>query len=481
MRQQTQTTSQRRWFGTDGIRGRAGAEPLTVDMMVALGAAAAEVLVPRYARDGRWPLCVIGKDTRQSGDMLEHAVAAGLSSRGVDVRLAGVVPTPAVAVLCRELDASFGMVISASHNPAEDNGVKFFGGDGYKLDDAVELEIEAAMVSALNAGGGSALADPAAAAMTMGRIAELEHAAHRYEHAALASVHDNSELLAGMTVAVDCSHGAAFQTTPRVLKRLGAKVLAFFNEPSGRNINRDCGCTFPKVIEGLVREHGADVGLAHDGDADRLLLCDETGTALDGDELLAIAAADMIERGELKHGTLVATVMSNFGLDEVLRERGGRVLRTGVGDRYVIEAMRAGGYNLGGEQSGHLIFHDHNSTGDGLMAALQILQTVRRTGQPLSELRKVLKKFPQAQRNVRVLSKPPLDSLTETGRKVAEIEARLGDAGRVLLRYSGTENLARVLIEGRDGAEIEAQADAVAALLLAETGGAQPAAAVAAE
>lgn len=457
-------------------------EPLTVDTMVALGAAAAEVLVPRYARDGRWPVCVIGKDTRQSGDMLEHAVAAGLSSRGVDVRLAGVVPTPAVAVLCRELDASFGIVISASHNPAEDNGVKFFGGDGYKLDDAVELEIEAAMVSGLSAGAGSgrALANPAEAAATMGRIAQLEDAAHRYEHAALASVHDNSGLLAGMKVALDCSHGAAYLTTPRVLKRLGAKVLAFFIEPSGRNINRDCGCTYPQVIEGLVREHGADIGLAHDGDADRLLLCDETGTALDGDELLAIAAADMIERGELKHGTLVATVMSNFGLDEVLRERGGKVLRTGVGDRYVIEAMRAGGYNLGGEQSGHLIFRDHNSTGDGLVAALQILQIVRRTGRPLSDLRKVLKKFPQAQRNVRVIGKPPLESLVETARNVAEIEARLGDAGRVLVRYSGTENLARVLIEGRDAVAIEAQADELAALLLAETGGAQ-AAAVAAE
>ena len=453
---------QRRWFGTDGIRGLAGAEPLTAPTLVSLGAAAADILSKRYTKPGQWPLCVIGKDTRQSGDMLEHAIAAGLSSRGVDVRLAGVVPTPAVAVLCRELGAAFGVVISASHNPAEDNGVKFFGGDGYKLDDGIELEIEKAMLSDESA------TSPHAGA-GIGRIAVTDDAVHRYEHCALASVHDNLGLLEGMTIALDSSNGAAFETSHHVLKQLGAKVLPFFDQPNGRNINRDCGCTFPGVIEGLVKENGADVGIAHDGDADRVLLCDETGSALDGDELLAIAAADMIERGELRDHTLVATVMSNFGLDDVLRERGGKVLRTGVGDRYVIEAMRQGNFNLGGEQSGHLIFRDHNSTGDGLIAALQILQIVQRRQQPLSELRKVLKKFPQAQRNFPVRSKPPIGSLIDTQRRIAEVERELGDAGRVLVRYSGTENLARVLIEGRDTEQIEAQADSVVNLLKAET------------
>ena len=459
------SNNQRRWFGTDGIRGLAGAEPLTAKTVVTLGAAAADVLSSRYAKDGQWPLCVIGKDTRQSGDMLEHAIAAGLSSRGVDVRLAGVVPTPAVAVLCRELGAAFGVVISASHNPAEDNGVKFFGGDGYKLDDGIELEIENSMLS----GNPAPPSNSSRAVEGIGRIAALEDAGHRYEHCALASVHDNRGLLSGMTIALDSSNGAAFQTSHNVLKQVGAKILPFFDQPNGRNINRDCGCTFPQIIEELVKENAADIGVAHDGDADRVLLCDETGSALDGDELLAIAAADMIERGELKRDTLVATVMSNFGLDDVLRERGGKVLRTGVGDRYVIEAMREGDFNLGGEQSGHLIFRDHNSTGDGLIAALQILQIVQRRQQPLSELRRVLEKFPQAQRNIQVKNKPPIDSLVETQQRVAEIERDLGDAGRVLLRYSGTENLARVLIEGRDADAIEAQADSIVDLLIAET------------
>lgn len=457
-------SQQRRWFGTDGIRGRAGIEPLTATTMLALGAAAAEVLVPRYATDGRWPLCVIGKDTRLSGDLLEHSVAAGLSAVGVDVRLAGVVPTPAVAVLCKELGAAFGIVISASHNPADDNGVKFFGGDGYKLDDAVELAIEQRLIALSEAGALPSRNTPT----KLGRISSIDDAAHRYEHRALASVHDNRDLFDGMTLVLDAAQGAAYQTSGRVLKMLGAKVLSFFDEPNGQNINRECGCTHPSVIEALVRENGADAGLAHDGDADRILLCDETGSALDGDELLAIAAADMIERGELKHGTLVATVMSNCGLDDVLRERGGKVLRAGVGDRYVVKAMRDGGFNFGGEQSGHLIFRDHNTTGDGLIAALQILQIARRRELPLSELRKVLKKFPQAQRNLRIAAKPPLETLTGSMKLAADTEAELGDAGRVLLRYSGTENLVRVLIEGRDADYIEQRADAIAELLWQE-------------
>lgn len=449
----------RRYFGTDGIRGRANEGPLVPGFVVRLGEAAAEVFLSRRGESRTWPVVVIGKDTRQSCDMLEAAVAAGLTSRGIDVRLAGVIPTPAVAQLTREEGAVFGIVISASHNPFGDNGIKFFGPDGYKLDDTLELEIEALL-------DGPELPSHQG---PVGRIAPLPHAAERYVSFIRAGAGEDGELFRGLHLALDAANGAASETSAEILRSLGARVSVFHHHPSGININLDCGCTHPEVIGALVRETGADAGVAHDGDADRVLLCDESGSVLDGDEIMAIAALAMIRAGTLKENTLVATVMSNAGLDEAVRAAGGRVVRAGVGDRYVIEEMRKGGYNLGGEQSGHFIFHDHNTTGDGILAAVQVLKIMRESGQPLSVLRRVMSKFPQVLRNIRVREKRPLADLAAAPR-IAALEAELGAAGRVLLRYSGTERLLRLLVEGRDAEFIANEADAIAEEIRAEIG-----------
>ncbi|MDF1751558.1 MAG: phosphoglucosamine mutase [Verrucomicrobiales bacterium] len=437
-------------FGTDGIRGKAGLYPLNAATVLKLGQAAADVLLSE-SDSSDWPLVVIGKDTRQSGDMLETAIAAGLNSRGVDVRLAGVIPTPAIAFLTRDLGAAFGIVISASHNPFEDNGIKFFGPDGYKLDDDVELAIEERLLET----------DTPQDSEKIGRTASLEDAAERYIHFV---THGNeSGLLAGMTIALDAANGAAYQTSPAILKALGAEVITFHDTPSGLNINNDCGCTHSEIIENLVKETGATAGVSHDGDADRVLLADENGKVLDGDELMAIAAISMLAEGTLRNNTLVTTVMSNAGLDKAVKEAGGQVLRTNVGDRYVVEAMKAGDHNFGGEQSGHFIFRDHNTTGDGIVSAVQLLSIVRQSGKPLSELRKMLERFPQVQRNVRVSRKPDLKTVESIDRHVVETVETLGDGGRVLMRYSGTEPLLRILVEGQDMNYIETQIDKIAA------------------
>lgn len=449
----------RQFFGTDGIRARANAYPLIPDFVVKLGQSAADAFLSRRSDSRNWPTVIIGKDTRQSCDMLESAIAAGLTSRGIDVQLAGVIPTPAVAMLTRETGALFGIVISASHNPFEDNGIKFFGPDGYKLDDALELEIESGIVNPRESLDGA----------PVGRISALEGAAERYIDFVCRSVGDDRHLLGGLVIALDAANGASYRTSEAILHALGAKVLPMHHHPSGININEDCGCTHPGVIESLVRETRAHVGVSHDGDADRVLLCDETGSVLDGDELMAIAALSMIEAGTLIDRTLVATIMSNAGLDEAVTAAGGKVVRAGVGDRYVIEAMREGGYNLGGEQSGHFIFRDFNTTGDGIMAAVQLLIMMKQSGKPLSELRRVMTKFPQAQRNVRVSRKPAREELAAAAR-LAEVEKTLGNAGRVLLRYSGTEPLLRLLIEGRDADYINREADAIAELIRGEIG-----------
>lgn len=453
-------SASRQLFGTDGIRGEAGHYPLDAETVLRLGQAAADVFLARRAATGAgrdWPTVVIGKDTRQSGDMLEAAIAAGLNSRGIDVRLAGVIPTPAVALLTRETGAAFGVVISASHNPFGDNGVKLFGPDGYKLDDAIELEIERRLLDPASAPS----AAPGAGAGMIGRTAPLDRAVDRYVAAVRATVHDDRALFEGCKFALDAANGSASETSAAILAGLGAEVVPFHCQPNGVNINRDCGCTHPEVIARLVTETGADAGIAHDGDADRVLLCDETGSVLDGDELMAIGAVDLLERGELASATLVATVMSNAGLDAALAERGGRVVRAAVGDRYVMEAMRRGDCNFGGEQSGHLIYRDLNTTGDGIIAAVQLLQVMRRTGRPLSELRKVLTKFPQAQRHLRVSRKPPVESLPAAREAIRAAESSLGGQGRVLVRYSGTEPLVRILVEGADAARIESLADTI--------------------
>lgn len=446
----------RRFFGTDGIRGTANVEPLTPATILRLAQAGA--LEIGAGVSGRMKI-LIGHDTRSSREMIESALIAGLISMDVDVILAGVIPTPAVAFLTQQFAAHAGIAITASHNPWQDNGIKFFRADGYKLDDEIEARIEARLLSA----------EPPPEGRPIGRVMCLDDADARYIAAACATVPEGFSLH-GMKVAVDCANGAAYRTTPGALGRLGAKVVISHAQPDGQNINRDCGSTHPEAIAELVRATGARVGISHDGDADRLILCDENAEIVDGDELLAITALDHLRRGALADNTLVATVMSNFGLEEALAPAGGKVVRSAVGDRYVLAEMQARGLNVGGEQSGHLIFLDHSTTGDGLVAALQILRVMVETGQPLSELKRALVKYPQAQRNLRVKSKPPLESLAGVRAAIAQAESALGERGRVLVRYSGTEPKVRVLVEGRDGAQIEGMADAIAGALTAEIG-----------
>ena len=431
----------RQFFGTDGIRGRAGEEPITAAFAEKLGRALVAVL-------GGRPVVGIGRDTRASGPMLEAALARGITSAGGDVRLFGVLPTPGVAALVIEDQLDAGAVISASHNPAHDNGIKFFSGDGFKLPDEVELAIEQQL-------------DTAPIAEVSGSITRADGAAARYEQHALRSLPSGFSLR-GLNIAVDCANGASFETTPAVLRALGADVHVFHNLPDGQNINDACGSTVAGEISRLVKETGAHVGLSHDGDADRLLLCDETGDPLDGDELLAMAGLDLLHRGELSVHTVVATVMSNLGLDEAIEQAGGKVVRTAVGDRYVLEAMRAGGFILGGEQSGHMIFLRHGTTGDGLVSALQIFRLMAETGKPLSELRRVLRKYPQAQRAVTVTSKPALESVPAVQSAIDAATAALSPRGRVLVRYSGTEPKLRILLEGPDAAVLEQHADLIA-------------------
>jgi phosphoglucosamine mutase len=431
----------RRYFGTDGIRGRAGEEPITAAFAEKLGRALVRVLGVNR------PVIAIGRDTRASGPMLEDALARGIASAGGEVRLLGVLPTPGVAAYVVANKLAAGAVISASHNPAHDNGIKFFSGDGFKLPDETELAIE------------QQLEAPAAA--EHGSITTAGDARDLYLAHALRSLPDDSSLR-GLTIAVDCANGAACETTPSTLRALGADVHIFHAAPDGQNINAGCGSTVASEISRLVKETGAQVGLSHDGDADRLLLCDETGDPLDGDELLALAGLDLLRRGELSGHTVVATVMSNLGLDEAIEQAGGQVVRTAVGDRYVLEAMRAGGFVLGGEQSGHMIFLRHGTTGDGLVSALQIFHLMVESGKPLSELRQVLHKYPQAQRAVAVKAKPPLETVPEVQAAITAAEQALAPRGRVLVRYSGTEPKLRILLEGRDAALLEAHADRIA-------------------
>lgn len=444
---------ERKLFGTDGIRGAANIHPVTPEIAFRLGRAAGFLL----RREGdSTPRFVIGRDTRRSGVMLESALVAGLNSIGAEALLAGVVPTPAVASLVVQLKAAGGMVISASHNPASDNGLKLFGGDGYKLDDELEMRLEQLILT-------DEIDRHRAEGRGIGSASVITDAAARYGGMTKASVPGMS--LHGLKIALDCANGASFLTTPSVLRDLGATLSVFHADPDGININEGCGSTHPEEIRRLLLESGAQVGISHDGDADRLVLCDEKGEIVDGDEILAMTALDAIRRGTLAGKTLVATVMSNFGLDESIAAAGGKVVRTAVGDRYVVEAMRDGGFSIGGEQSGHLIFRDYGTTGDGLLAVLQVLRIMTESGKPLSELRRCLKKYPQAQRNLRVKEKPPIESLLEVSRLVKETESALAGKGRVLLRYSGTEPKVRLLIEGPDEAMINTAADKIAEAL----------------
>jgi len=443
-------------FGTDGVRGVANVEPVTAETALKLGRAAAHVftrLNPREHPAGARPKIVLGKDTRLSGYMLENALVAGITSLGVDVLVIGPLPTPGVAYITRSLRADAGIVLSASHNSYEDNGIKFFRHDGYKLDDRIEDEIEQLVFS-----GEIDSVRPTAG--NIGRATRIDDALGRYVEFAKASF-PRGMSLEKMRVAVDVANGAAYKSTPCILRELGAELIVAHNAPNGTNINAKCGSTHPTEIQRIVRETGVEVGITHDGDADRVLLCDENGEIVDGDEILAIAATDLLQAGRLRENTLVATVMSNFGLDEALGAAGGKVLRTKVGDRYVIEEMVRRDLNVGGEQSGHMIFRDFGTTGDGIVCALQILRIMKSTGKPLSELKRVLTKYPQAQRNLRVKEKPPLEKLPDVMKLVSEAEAELSGKGRVLLRYSGTEPKIRLLIEGRELSQIDRQANRI--------------------
>jgi len=428
-------------FGTDGVRGTANIHPMTAQMALAIGAAAGRY----FRREGTGVhRVVIGKDTRLSGYMFETALTAGLTSTGMNVLLLGPVPTPAVGLLTPSMRADLGIMISASHNPAQDNGIKFFGPDGFKLSDDAESEIEALIAT------GVAPAQPG----SIGRATRIDDGRFRYVER-VKSTFPTGMRLDGLKVVVDCANGAAYRAAPEVLWELGADVIPVGVSPDGTNINRDCGSTKPQVAVETVIAHGADVGICLDGDADRVILIDETGAVADGDQIMALMAARWADQDRLKGGTLVATVMSNLGLERFLEGRGLHLERTAVGDRYVVEAMRRGGWNLGGEQSGHIVMTDYATTGDGLMAALQFLAAMKRSDQPASALVCNFEKVPQMLRNVRYAAgQTPLESQGVKA-AIAAGEARLSGHGRLLIRKSGTEPLVRVMAECEDEALLE--------------------------
>ncbi len=445
--------SERKYFGTDGMRGVANVHPMTCELVTRMGMAIAE----RLKTPGRPTRIVIGKDTRLSGYMFESALAAGIVAMGADVWLTGPLPTPGIAFITSSMRADAGVVISASHNPFEDNGIKLFSRDGYKLGDALELEIEALMDD-------PGLAERAAPAGDIGYATRIDDAVGRYV-VFCKSTFPKELTLDSFTVVVDSAHGAGYRVAPAVFEELGARVISIGDRPNGKNINQAAGALAPETMCARVTEEGADFGVALDGDGDRLVMCDERGVLVDGDAVMALCATRMLSAGELRDNTVVATVMSNLGFENAIRAAGGRVVRTQVGDRYVVEEMRSNGYNFGGEQSGHLVFLDHMTTGDGIIAALAVAGVMAREDKPLSALAQVMERIPQVTLSVPVAEKRPLEELGGVRRLMTEIERELGDSGRLLVRYSGTENKARVMIEGPDEAMIRARAESVAAEL----------------
>ena len=446
-----------RLFGTDGIRGVANEEPLTPELAFRVGRQLVATLQFDHGAD-RVRL-VIGRDTRRSGPLLEAALIAGGLSAGADCYSVGVLPTPAIAVLTRRLEAHGGIVLSASHNTFEDNGIKLFSSEGAKFPDAWEAEIEQRL-------GGPDRA-PRARGAQIGALVSYDRAEAVY----VDFLCDCFPLdLSRFTIALDCAHGATYRVAPRVFRRLGAKVITIGVRPDGTNINARCGALHPDNLQRKVRASGATIGFAFDGDGDRLISVDHTGEIRDGDYALAIAGRHLASRQRLKQNLVVTTVMANLGLDQALEAAGIRVVKTQVGDRYVLEEMQRLGANLGGEQSGHLLFLDHSPTGDGILSALALLSVATETGEPLASLAACLRKFPQVLINVPVRSKPPIDSITGVGERMAAFEHEMNGRGRVLIRYSGTEALARVMIEGADGARIRAMADDLAGLIRVQIG-----------
>ncbi len=437
-------------FGTDGIRGIANMHPMTSEMAMQLGRAAAYI----FKHEDRRSRIVIGKDTRLSGYMIENALAAGICSMGVDVLLVGPLPTPGISFITASMRADAGVVISASHNAYQDNGIKFFARDGFKLPDELELRIEDLIFS-------ERIDSLRPTADEVGKAFRVDDAAGRYI-VFLKNTFPRELDLAGLKIVLDCAHGAAYRIAPAVLEELGAEVIAYGVKPDGKNINAGCGSTHPEVISAAVREHGANLGIALDGDADRCIFVDEKGDEVDGDHIMAICGIDMLQRDRLPQRTVVATVMSNMGLDLAIRRAGGQVVKTAVGDRYVVEEMRRKGYVFGGEQSGHMIFLEHNTTGDGMITALQILAIMQKSGKPLSELAAVMTALPQVLVNVRVRERRNVEELPEVRSLIAEAKSRLEENGRILIRYSGTEPLIRIMLEGQDQAEITAMAHEIA-------------------
>jgi phosphoglucosamine mutase len=439
----------RKLFGTDGIRGVANQFPMTAEVALSLGRAVAE----RFRHTGRPGRIVIGKDTRLSGYMLESALEAGIVSAGADVMLVGPMPTPAIAFITASMRADAGVVISASHNPFQDNGIKIFAANGFKLADEIEADLERRMEhpTALSEGPDARI----------GKASRIDDAEGRYVQF-LKDTFPRERTLDGLKVVVDCAHGAAYRVAPKVLEELGAEVTALGVDPNGRNINDGCGALHPEQAAAEVTRAGGQIGIALDGDADRVILSDERGQIVDGDQIMAILGTRMLRKKALPQSTVVATVMSNLGLERALVGDGGSLLRTAVGDRYVVEAMRDRGLTFGGEQSGHIVFLDHATSGDGLLAALQVIAVMIQEERPLSELARTMTRYPQVLVNFKVARKRPLEELPRVTGVIARIEGALGADGRVVVRYSGTEAKARVMIEGTDEKTIRAYADEIA-------------------
>ncbi len=439
-------------FGTDGIRGLANVYPMSPDLVLRLGQAIGVFFKEKLAH----PRILIGKDTRRSGYMLEQALASGICSVGVDAYFLGPLPTPGIAYLTRGMRASAGIVISASHNPFEDNGIKIFSATGYKLPDESEEKLEALIAS-------ETLAHSLPTGTKIGRAKRIDDAIGQYA-VFLKEQFPKHLTLDGLRIVLDCAHGAAYKVAPKVFTELGADVFLIGVEPNGSNINDQCGALHPGRLIEDVKLYKADLGIALDGDADRLVVVDHKGEIVDGDEILAICGTRMMKQGRLKKATLVSTVMSNMGLDLAMERAGGKLVRAKVGDRYVMEEMLKGDFNLGGEQSGHLIFRDSATTGDGILAALHVLTIMIEEGKPVAELKKCMTRLPQVLKNISVKSKVPLEQLPDLQEAIAKLEAKLGKEGRILFRYSGTENVARVMIEGPDADTIDEMAEGLCAV-----------------
>jgi phosphoglucosamine mutase len=430
-------------FGTDGVRGVANVHPMTGEMAMQIGRAIAHI----FKNTGGRHRIVIGKDTRLSGYMLETALASGICSMGVDVLLVGPMPTPAIAFITHSMRADAGVMISASHNPFYDNGIKIFSHDGFKLPDEMEDKIEGLVSS-------NSIHSLRPTARDVGKAFRIDDARGRYI-VYLKNTFPSPLSLDGLKIVLDCANGAAYRVAPTVLEELGAEVIPIGVDPDGENINLNCGSLHPEIVSRMVLQTGADVGMALDGDADRIVFVDDQGTVVDGDHIMAICATDLIQEKRLKKNTLVTTIMSNMGLERTLKAYKGKVVKTAVGDRYVVDEMKRSGYNMGGEKSGHMIFLDYNTTGDGIITALQVLAVMAKKEKPLADLAMIMIPFPQVLYNIRVKEKKELSQIPELDRKITTIEQELGDTGRIVLRYSGTEPVIRLMLEGEKEDQIQ--------------------------